>query len=416
MVSKQYQWKDGVKLKPHTQKKHAILREYFLQYLLTRCHYPTRNFKLVVVDAFSGSGIYEDGSYGSSLIFLDTLHEALVRENTARAENNLPNLTIECLLFFNDANIETIDLLRANVYELLAMLQTPQELSTKIGYSSNLFNEWYPELKQQIKQTRCNNVFFNLDQCGYTHVHRAVIQDILTSWKSAEVLLTFMIDSLITYLSPTNKNVQLEPALQNQIILLSEEFKQNSFSKVEWLGRAERLVFDFLGQAAQFVSPFSINNTEGWRYWLMHFATSYRARQVFNNVLHQDIATQAHYGRAGLNMLSYTPGDESQLYLFNDDSREAAKQALHDDIPNLISQSGDMLMMDDFYKLAYNDTPAHSDDIHEMMIQNPDVEVCTTEDGGKRRKPNTIKSTDIIRLTRQRSFFSFFDKDPNSKS
>ena len=54
----------------------------------------------------------------------------------------------------------------------------------------------------------------------------------------------------------------------------------------EWLGTAERTVFDAFRLCAPYVSPFSINNPDGWRYWLIHFANTYRARQVYNNILH----------------------------------------------------------------------------------------------------------------------------------
>ena len=38
-----------------------------------------------------------------------------------------------------------------------------------------------------------------------------------------------------------------------------------------------------------------------------------------------------------------------------------------------ISESGDTLSMSDFYSAAYSETPAHSDDIHKMIIDNPDI-------------------------------------------
>ena len=82
-----------------------------------------------------------------------------------------------------------------------------------------------------------------------------------------------------------------------------------------------------------------------------------------------------------------------------------ARQELYEDIPNVISKSGDVLLMDDFYRLAYNETAAHSDDIHDMMIENPDIEVLTDTQKGTRRKGSTIKSTDILQLKKQRSLF-----------
>ncbi len=57
-------------------------------------------------------------------------------------------------------------------------------------------------------------------------------------------------------------------------------------SRKDWLGTAENIVFDAFRLCAPYVSPFSINNPGGWRYWLIHFANAYRARQVYNNILH----------------------------------------------------------------------------------------------------------------------------------
>lgn len=143
----------------------------------------------------------------------------------------------------------------------------------------------------------------------------------------------------------------------------------------------------------------------------MHFATSYRARQVYNDVLHQCDA-QAHFGRSGLNMLSYNPAHEGQFYLFNTDSRQAAKEALFDDIPRFVAESGDVINMHDFYAAAYSETPAHSEDIHEMIIENNDIEVIT-ETGGTRRKANTIKPTDTLKMKDQKSFIFMFPEKPD---
>jgi three-Cys-motif partner protein len=412
MAKKDYGWIDGAELHGHTEKKHLILREYFKDYLRTRCNYPTRSFKLVIVDGFAGGGKYENGSYGSPIIFVDVLQEVTAEVNTKRYSEGLPPVKIECLLYLNDHAKDVIELLKVNIAPFITKSIAMENLDIRVEYFISPFDKLYWEFKSKLKATKCNNVFFNLDQCGYSHVPTEIIRDIISSWKSAEVLLTFMIDSMLTYLSPKDENaVPMEKSVRNQIVSLSDEFNRGEYNKKAWLGKAERTIFEYLSQSAQFVSPFSINNPEGWRYWLMHFASSHRARQVFNNILHRDEATQAHYGRAGLNMLSYDPRDEMQLYLFNSDSRETAKNELYDDIPRIVSASGDLLDMDDFYKLTYNETPAHSDDIHEMMIANPDVEIITDAGGGERRKPHTIRSTDKLRLKKQQSLF-FMYKQP----
>ena len=109
-------------------------------------------------------------------------------------------------------------------------------------------------------------------------------------------------------------------------------------------------------------------------------------------------------------MLHYDPKfDEGQLYLFDADARSCAKDQLFEDIPLLVEESGDAMSAMDFYEGIYNTTPAHADDIHSSIIENPDLEVITPA-GGERRKANKISVHDVIRLRRQRSFFPLFLK------
>jgi hypothetical protein len=49
------------------------------------------------------------------------------------------------------------------------------------------------------------------------------------------------------------------------------------------------------------------------------------------------------------------------------------------------------------------------DDIHTAMIENGDLEIIT-EGGGLRRKPNTIRSDDTLRMKQQRTLFPIFLK------
>ena len=65
--------------------------------------------------------------------------------------------------------------------------------------------------------------------------------------------------------------------------------------------------------------------------------------------------------------------------------------------------------MVDFYETIYNATPAHAQDIHSALIENPDIEVITPQ-GGERRKAGTIDIGDTIKLKTQASFFPIFHK------
>jgi len=413
-VINKYKWAEGAKLDEHSKKKHKILKEYFTEYLKTRCILPQQEkFRLAIIDGFSGAGIYECGSYGSPLLFVQTLKDALNEINIGRTAQGLRLMDIECTFIFNDKNKPAMEQLKKNVAPLHAEInQNEKHLHIRFEYFSKKFDQVFPEIKRMLQTLKYGNVIFNLDQCGHSLVNPEVIREIMRSWGSAEVFLTFLIGPLLTYLSTNQDNDKVlakMPDVQKKVFSLLSGDAGKLLSKEEYLGYAEKFVYDYLKACAPYVSPFSINNPDGWRYWFMHFANSPRARQVYNNVQHANSSLQAHFGRSGLHMLSYDPKHEGQLYLFDSSSRERAKKDLYDDIPRLISQHGDALTVEEFYSISYSETAAHSDDIHEMIIENPDVEVITPKNH-ERRKANTIKPTDILKIKDQKSMFPLFKK------
>lgn len=411
MTEKPYNWSEGAELADHSHRKHKIVGEYFSDYLRVRCRLPQQSrFRLAVVDGFAGGGRYKCGSAGSPIIFIEELEKAVEALNVERAANGMATLDVEALLVCNDLDRGAIESLKGHVAPLEAKIKsTCARLHLRIEYLNETFDSAYPKMKALLQQGQYPNVLFNLDQCGHTHVAIPTLNDILQSFRHAEIFYTFVIDSLVAFLqksNPTALNAQLAPLgiAPEQITSLQTAM----LSRREWLGAAERIVFDVFKGCAPYVSPFSINNPEGWRYWLIHFANSHRARQVYNNILHDNSSIQAHFGRSGLDMLAYDPRhDTADLFLFDDDGRQRSKGQLMDDIPRLVSSNGDALTVLEFYEAIYNATPAHSEDVHAAIIENPDMEVITPV-GGERRKPNTIAVGDTIRLKRQKSFFPMF--------
>jgi three-Cys-motif partner protein len=409
MALKPYDWSGGATLEEHTARKHKVVGEYFFQYILTRCKLPMqRKFRLAIVDAFSGAGRYKCGSSGSPIIFMHQLDRALDAINLGRRNQALDPVEIECLCIFNDADRNAIELLKSNCAPVIVEIRDKnKQLHLQVDYMSERFEAAYPTIKAVVAAGNYRNVIFNLDQCGDSQVDVVTLADIMRSQPSTEIFYTIMIKSLIAFLSPTNKaatalRLKHLGITDNELSSLDE-----IINKDRWLGAAERLVFDSFDMVAGFNSPFSIINPEGWRYWLIHFANSYRARQVYNNVLHENSNSQAHFGRAGLNMLSYDPSKEGSLYLFTQPDRERAKNQLQDDIPRVISDRGDAINVGEFYAGIYNATPAHADEIHAAMIDNPDLEVLTPA-GGARRVAGAISVDDTLRLRKQRTFFPAF--------
>lgn len=410
MVKKNYPWKDGAELLDHTKSKHKILREYLARYLTVRCQLPQQTkFRLAVVDGFAGGGKYACRSPGSPLIVIEELRAATEAFNLRRKNEGMAELDIEGFLILNDADAGTVDFLKTNVEPLLAAIKEEvPKLHIQAAYLNKAFEAAYPEIKTLLLQGRYQNVLFNLDQCGSSHVDRDTLANISASFASAEIFYTFAISSLLAFLGKANQ--KLITAQLGFLGITSGDLSplQGRLSKNEWLGAAERLVFESFRGCAAFVSPFSINNPDGWRYWLIHFANNYRARQEYNNVLHQNSSMQAHFGRSGLNMLSYDPtSDANALYLFDIDGQKQAREQLLEDIPRLVNEFGDAVSVGQFYTSIYNMTPAHAQDIHHAIIDNPDLEVVT-EAGGERRKANTIAPDDTLRMKRQRSFFPMF--------
>jgi len=413
LAKKTYDWERGAELDEHTLRKHKILKEYFRQYLIIRCQYPQQEkFRLAVIDGFAGAGVYKCGAFGSPLIILETLNSTVNKINVSRAVNGMRPIQIECFLALNDANPAAFQKLKDNSTALFTKIKEENtHLHIQINFFQEKFEMLYPQLKKMIQNGRYPNVLFNLDQYGYSAVNLSTLSDIMCSWPSAEIFLTFAIQTLRTYLSVDRKK---NTALSTQPALLEELYSfirdgGKVINKKEWLGISEKIVFENLKGIAPFVSPFSIHNPQGWRYWLIHFANRARARQVYNDVLHENSTSQAHYGKSGLNMLAYNPAEDGLLYLFDGKSRELAKKQLHEDIPNHVLEHGDSIGVDEFYLGVYKATAAHSVDIHQVIIDNDDLEVLTPV-GGQRRTAHTIKTSDIIRLKRQRSFFPMFPK------
>lgn len=410
MVAKAYAWADGAHLDDHSRRKHKILREYFHQYLMVRCANPAQSrFRLAVVEGFSGGGRYACGAAGSPIIFIEELQRAVDAVNTRRAAQGLNStIEVECLLIFNDAIPDVTEVLKSYTEPVLAAArETSPKLHLSVCYMSNAFKVSYPAIKQMIARGRYRNVLFNLDQCGHSKVDAPTLTDIMASTPSAEIFYTFAIQSLLAFLSRTNPKLMASQVKSLGISPAAFLIEDGRISNAAFLGAAEKIVFETFKTSARFVSPFSIANPDGWRYWLIHFANNYRARQVYNNVLHGN-GTQAHFGKSGLNMLAYDPSrDEGALYLFESNDRAKAKEQLLEDIPRIVAESGDTMEVADFYEAAYNVTPAHTDDIHAAMIDSDELEIFT-EDGGQRRKAKTITVNDTIKLKSQRSFFSIF--------
>ena len=260
----------------------------------------------------------------------------------------------------------------------------------------------------RLSQKKYQNTIFNLDQYGHSLVNRNTLSDILLSFKSAEIFLTFSISSLTAFLNKKEPE-KMEQQIKSLNLNKSEKEKlifqfSDTISNKKWLGLAEKRIFDVFCRSAVCVTTFSIHSSKGWKYWLIHFANKYRAQQVYKDLLHDNSTMQAHYGKSGLQMLAYDPRHEkNSLYLFDTNGRKTNKEQLKEDLPQLISGYGDAILIDTLYTQINNMTTAHSEDIKAAIFDSEDLDVFTSN-GNKRQKSHTISPDDIIKFKPQRRF------------
>lgn len=400
VISNHYDWFNGAEIKPHSRVKLDILGEYLREYVNVRCGLPQQErFRLSIVDGFCGGGLYSCGTLGSPLVIIQSLSKISHEVNISRQTEGFKPISFQFHLYFNDIEAGAIDALKIAVEgKLQEIADGGANAQFLTDFSVGDFEKNLPVIEQQIVNSKVRNSIFNLDQYGYSGISEDTLRRVLRLTRSAEVFLTFSIQSFLTFVSPAKK--QKTKIFEGQI----SDISLNK-TKKEWLADVEQLVFEEFHAVAPFVSPFSINNTDGWEYWLVHFAQAYRARQVYNDILHRKKNSQAHVGRSGLQMLRYSSVEETSLYLFDKESREIARSELLGDVPQFLTDSvkDQTLSVENFYERTYNQTPAHSDDVNSALINSNEIEVVTSH-GGKRRKAQMIKKSDFIRLAPQRTF------------
>lgn len=411
MVAKKdkYLWSNGAPIDEHTKTKHSILKQYVSRYFDVRFQNPqVREFKFAIVDGFCGGGRYKTGEIGSPLIFLQEIKAAFLREQIRRKVNGMPELRLIGSVFFNDGSNDAIGFLKEQITKMKSD-SDHSGLAIQIEYSCEKFEVFYPIVRSKLLNAGIKNVLFNLDQCGNTKVKVSEIKDIIQTFARSEILLTFLIEPFLAYLPKHD----LEHLAQRFCHL---DINPQQFDKLAWLqdgrylsyneriGVAEYIVYNIFQECSEYISPFAIYNPRGWKYWSIHFSNNFRAREVYNGVLHDNATHQAHFGRSGLTMLCSDAKQKGNLYLFDQSGREEAKTALYADIPRDIDRHNHASSVRNFLQRAYRTSVAHRDDILATASMHPDISIITSK-GNSRRSLNGISLDDTLVLAPQRSFF-----------
>jgi len=125
--------------------------------------------------------------------------------------------------------------------------------------------------------------------------------------------ILFGIETLVSFLNQSDPDALAKQLAPFGVTVADLAQLDGLMSKQAWLGAAERIVFDAFRRCADYVSPFSIHNPQGWRYWLIHFANRYAHAKSTTTSYIRTAVSQAHFGRSGLHMLAYDPSEADSI-------------------------------------------------------------------------------------------------------
>lgn len=406
-------------LKRHSEVKHALLRNYLVDYFLTLVSLPQQDkIQLTIVDGFCGGGLYinEDGQevLGSPLIILEAIREAEILVNVR--QNRRKPILIDVELICIDASKQSLDYLG----RLLEEREYGAALANgKVRLIKGEFAEHCSAAIRQChdRSPRSGRALFVLDQYGYSDVPMQCLRDIFAKLKYAEVILTFYIDTLINYLNENNlasfeKATGISASVRASEI---DEIKQSPRWRVHLQSSLYKNLTDQC--SAQFYTPFFIRPERGHGdFWLLHLSQHWKARDVMASTHWQHHNHFSHYGDAGFHMFStgYISkiDDEHKLQAGFDFSEVAAtvsKETMMEQIPAMLFGGAEGMTFEQFFLKLINTTPATRDMVEATLLElHQSGEIIVVDESGDPSKARVnLKSNHVLRLPSQRSF-SFF--------
>jgi len=403
-------------LKRHSEVKHALLRNYLVDYFLTLVSLPQQDkIQLTIVDGFSGGGLYrsETGQEvpGSPLVILEAICEAELRVNVRQERRKPIQIDVE-LICIDDCP-----------YALEYLRHVLEERGYGAGLASGSIKLVRGKFADHCsaalgrahdRSPRSGRALFVLDQYGYSAVPMGCLRDIFAKLKSAEVILTFYIDSLISYLNEKNlADFELSTGISSSVRAADlDEIKQSP----RWRVQLQSSLYQSLTSqcSAQFYTPFFIRPESGHGdFWLLHLSQHWKARDVMANTHWQHHNHFAHYGKAGFHMFSTgyigKLDDENRLQMGFDFSEVAAlvsKETMMEQIPAMLFDGAEGMTFEQFFLKLINTTPATRSMVEATLLDlHQSGSIVVLDEAGDASKARVkLKSDNVLRLPSQRTF------------
>lgn len=420
MSRKHYDWKNGPDfIQQHSIAKHRILQAYLAAYFQTLVSSPNQDaLRLTLVDGFAGGGLYvhqdtRELVKGSPFIFLSATKEAEYQINKDRRKP----VDMKVDYFFVEAD--------RDAHNHLDKVLREDGYGAQLGSTIHLrYGKFQDEASQIIefvkkKSPRKGRSIFVLDQYGYKDVPTPLIQRIFANLPSAEVILTFGVDSFLNYASDGALTQKLLDEIGIPDVLQGRPIEEIKSSESDWRLFIQSSLYRTLVArcGAKHYTPFFIRNKKGHGdYWLIHLSQHHRARDVMTQVHWRENNYFIHYGGAGLDMfhmVGYDPDHDAAFkqqgslgFEFDDVARQASLNALTQQIPRRVYADDEGVNFGVLFATTCNESPASAEIYRsalEELIVRKEVEVISP-DGVQRRSAQQIKPLDQIVAPSQRRF------------
>lgn len=348
-----YVWRIGSRppvLEQHSAVKHRIIENYVRNYVLTimsQAQIP--KLQLTLVDGFSGGGCYEaeDRSGlvdGSPLLMMRAVKEARAMLNLGR---NKPR-EISVNYDFIDIEPDTIEYLNywVNGRAEDRTIDLADKQKTSIRRADFLTE--LPRIQAEIKQRKLGErAIFVLDQYNYNDLPMAEMAGILRELKSSEIILTFNVGSLLTYISDhaASRKPMARIGLE-QYIPWDQIGALKATDAQRWRQILQRHVAHGIKTetGARFATLFFVRplGSNTWDYWLIHLSNHYKAHEVMKD-LHWAHATEfGHELEPGVFMQGYDANNDDRYtqqnpFDFGPDSRQRCIEGIHEHLGRVIT-------------------------------------------------------------------------------
>lgn len=422
MTLSQYGW-DGENpaiIKQHSVAKHEVLREYLVAYLQTLVVSPSQDaISATLIDGFAGGGLYvheDTGRHvlGSPFVFLQAAEEA----KAILELNRRKPLELRLEYFFVEKHKRALSYLRRNLIER----GYGDRLNADIRLLGGKFEEHFDHILSFIKtkSPRNGRSIFLLDQYGYKDVPTRHIRRIFDLLPSAEVILTFGVDSFINFAGDSQRTERILKRID-----MPDPLKGRTYADI-WMNEADARLYiqSCMHQSlvkscgAKYYTVFFIRTRGHGDYWLVHLSQHPRARDVMSTVHWSKNTHFIHYGGAGLDMfrsLGYVAHSDSSFtgqgelgFCFDEQASTASLHCLKNQLAPIVHNSPGGIMFGTLFASTCNTTPANSERYRlalEELIVEREIDIQGAN-GENRRKASTIRDGDLITRTRQHTLWS----------